>query len=369
MRRLASIDILRAFSILFMVQIHFVENLSQGEPPWIVWTTSKFLGALPAPTFSFLLGMSLYLWVQKKEAQGWSETNIAKSVVRRGLFLFVAGLALAFFVWLPKWIFLWDILTFLGAATVILCFCRKLSAGKFLVLGLFVVFVSPYLRTVTNYVSHWLGGYYAYEFTMSDVVFGFLLHGYFPVLPWLVFPLMGFGVGKLLVFDSESKPIVGRRILAIGVGFASLAWLSMLFGSPVLTRRSADSWVFSYPATTSFIATMVAVSCLSFWILNRKVDSSKVFSEGVVGSFFRRFSQFSLTTYIIHLMILIWPLYLVAIWQGKKDVYHFYKNAVSSPIALLLAILFIFVFYWVLVLLENKRKYSFEGLLRWLSES
>ncbi len=42
------------------------------------------------------------------------------------------------------------------------------------------------------------------------------------------------------------------------------------------------------------------------------------------------------------------------------------KPALTGSLASLLALLFIIVFYGVLVIWEPKRKYSIEGLLRWL---
>jgi uncharacterized membrane protein len=55
MRRLASIDVLRALAILLMVQVHFVENLSPRDTSAaVLYGLSMALGLLPAPLFSFL---------------------------------------------------------------------------------------------------------------------------------------------------------------------------------------------------------------------------------------------------------------------------------------------------------------------------
>jgi len=102
-KRLVSIDVLRALSILLMIQIHFAAELSDFEPSsWVFWAVwVSFLGDLPAPVFSFLLGLSLNLWLQKKKASDWSKDQMAKAVVRRGLFLFMVGLAFVTFIWGP----------------------------------------------------------------------------------------------------------------------------------------------------------------------------------------------------------------------------------------------------------------------------
>jgi uncharacterized membrane protein len=145
MKRLASIDVLRAIAILLMIQVHFVENLSPREASSAaLYDLSEVLGMLPAPLFTFLVGLSLWLWLRRETGLGRSELELSKVVVRRGLFLSGAGLAFAVVIWLPEEVFDWDILTLLGASTLI----------------------------------------------------GFLLQGYFPLLPWVVFPLVGFATGK-----------------------------------------------------------------------------------------------------------------------------------------------------------------------------
>ncbi|MHC4627577.1 MAG: heparan-alpha-glucosaminide N-acetyltransferase domain-containing protein, partial [Planctomycetota bacterium] len=197
MRRLVSVDVLRAIAILLMIQVHFVYNMSPREASTAaLYDLSIVFGALPAPIFTFLAGLSLWLWLRRETALGRNELALSKVTLRRGLFLFGAGLAFAVFVWLPREVFDWDILTLIGASTLILLPMRKLPPRKLIALAILVLLVSPPLRTATDYASHWQGEEYIYTFTMRDVVLGFLLQGYFPLLPWIVFPLMGFATGK-----------------------------------------------------------------------------------------------------------------------------------------------------------------------------
>ncbi len=86
-------------------------------------------------------------------------------------------------------------------------------------------------------------------------------------------------------------------------------------------------------------------------------------------SFLRRYSRFSLTTYMVHHAAHVWPLLLLAAWRGKHEPWWYYGEAVSTPVALVLALLFIVGFYRVLVALERRNGCSFERALRWLSEA
>jgi uncharacterized membrane protein len=370
MKRLISIDVLRALAILLMIQVHFVIYLSSQESSSAgLYEISGTLGELPAPTFSFLVGLSLWLWLQREASSGRNESSTTKAAVRRGFFLFFSGLAFAVFVWLPKCVFHWDILTLLGASTLVLIALRKWSTQRLVMLAFVVLVISPPLRAMTGYETHWVDWEYVYSFTMQDVVLGFLLHGYFPLLPWLIFPLMGFATGKQFFTEVPSEQLKGWQMPILGFVFGGIAtMLSCLSESvPSSMRGYFCQWTF-YPASTTFIITMLALTWLGLWVLHRKLDISMTLPKGAVFGFFRRYSKFSLTTYIIHHIVHIWPLYLIAVWQGKNEVDYFYQNAISTPIALLLAALFIVAFYPLLVIWERRKKYSFEGLLRWFSE-
>jgi len=371
MKRLASVDVMRAVAILLMVQVHFVENLSPRLPSSAaLYDLSGILGMLPAPTFAFLVGLSLWLWLQRETARGRGESELSKVVVRRGLFLFGAGLAFAVAVWLPEEVFDWDILTLLGASTLILCSLRRLSPRVLVGLAALALLVSPPLRTATGYASHWAWGEYIHQFTMRDVVLGFLLQGYFPLLPWIVFPLVGFATGRHCLGEGSGERLRGWGMPAVGLGLMGLAALGSGLNRhlPWAVRRYVGEITF-YPASTTFVVGAVGLTLLAFWALYRLLDDRRTPPEGAALTFLGRYSRFSLTTYIVHHVVHVWPLLLLAAWEGRRDPWWYYGDAVSTPLALALALLFVVMFYGLLVVWDRRRKYSFEGLLRWLSET
>src|SRR5262245_57100006 len=117
MRRYLSIDILRGLAILLMIQVHFVENLSPREASSaMLYDASEVLGAFAAPIFTFVSGMSFYFWTEKMRTE--KRPGTTRIALRRGLFLFVAGIVFNFAVWLPEDTFNWDILTLIGTSLI-----------------------------------------------------------------------------------------------------------------------------------------------------------------------------------------------------------------------------------------------------------
>ncbi len=370
-RYLISIDILRAIAILLMIQVHFVSNLSPRQSAAAgLYDLSTILGMIPAPIFSFLVGFSLWLWLMRETQRGIPETRLRKTTFRRGVFLFVSGLAFATFIWLPVSVFDWDILTFLGAATIIVYLFRHLSSRWIFTTIIFVLLISPWLRSASGYAAHWQGSEYLYDFTVRDVIMGFLLEGYFPLLPWISFPLLGLALGKYYSSNADGSQFTGWRLPAAGlilIGYALTGGLLLPSGNPFWEAYLGE--ITFYPASTTFVSAAMGIVILAFWGLYRHFDNSQKPRHGFMLPFWRRYSRFSLTTYILHHAVHVWPLYLAALWEGRSDIWWYYGDAISTPMALLLAALFIILFYGILIFWEKKRKYSFEGALRRFSEA
>ena len=63
--------------------------------------------------------------------------------------------------------------------------------GVALAASSFVFLASPLLRERADYNAFWTEGYLDPDFTLSDVMPGYCVSGFFPLLPWRVFPRVG----------------------------------------------------------------------------------------------------------------------------------------------------------------------------------
>ncbi|HYV36687.1 MAG TPA: heparan-alpha-glucosaminide N-acetyltransferase domain-containing protein [Gemmataceae bacterium] len=372
MQRYLSIDILRGVAILLMVQVHFIGHLSPYEESsaWI-YLPSGWLGMTPAPLFTFLSGLSFCLWTRKQESKGQADETITKVAIRRGLFLFGSGIALNVLVWLPEETFNWDILTLIGASFVILAFARKLPTEILALICGIVVLLSPPFRVISDYAAYWDDYNYVYDFTLIDVVSGFFLNGYFPLLPWIVVPMTGFIVGDIAVRGERRSSAWQWRLAIAGIGFILFAALMEILGPTLpapLARHYADGLTM-YPASTPYLLGMLGLSMLSFALLNRWIDRRDTTTPpGHVVRFLQLWSTFSLTVYFVHLMAHIWPLWIYGVWMGQDDPTFYWQQAMSAPAALCWTLAFVVLGTLALQFLERHKKYSFEAFMRWLCD-
>lgn len=108
--RTTSIDLLRGFIMILMAldhasamigRMHFSEfwGVPFGGYPNLAWWWTRFLSHLCAPGFFFLMGMSIFLFAQKRLASQWSSKQIYRYFLKRGSII----LLLMFLLEFPAW--------------------------------------------------------------------------------------------------------------------------------------------------------------------------------------------------------------------------------------------------------------------------
>lgn len=362
--RYSSIDILRTLAIVVMVFVHFAENL-----------TGKLLviAGFGAPLFAFLSGVSYILWSNGQRTQGRSEEEISKVSVRRGLFVFGVGFAFNILVWLPEDTFNWDVLTFIGFATLLLNFLRRIPSSFAVFLAVLILFVSPLLQTLAEYNSYWVNLYFDYDLTLADVLIGFMATGYFPVFPWLAFSIAGMVTAQYLFAPARESSVAPSpwRLVSAGCGFiAASASLLILrpYMHPVLATKFFGRWTM-YPPTIVYVLGTLGMSLLLFGLLMRYVDQNEKSARFV--NFLRMtktFSRYSFTLYIVHHLVHIWPLWIYG--RATTDNATFYwRKAMPLTVSMPLAVVFLVACYFVLRRLGPDRNYGVESWMRWVCDA
>ncbi len=359
--RYPSIDILRTIAIFVMVFVHFGENLSGYSLP---------VAGLGAPLFAFLSGVSYRLWVIGQESRGKSDLDISKVSARRGLFVIGVGFAFNIFVWLPEDTFNWDVLTFVGAALLVLNFARRLPPSLSVLVSVIALLISPILRAMADYDAYWVNGYFEADLTLSDVWIGFLATGYFPIFPWIAYSLTGLVTASLVFRESpEDRPakwspaILGGALMAIsGIALAARRYLSNTMSTHVLR-----GWTM-FPPTIEYVLATAGMALFLFGVLHLWVDQNpnRRRFEGVL-NITKSFSRYSLTIYVLHHVVHLWPLWIYGLATGNEPT-HFWRIAMPTSISLPLAFLFLLCCYlWFCWRGPDERR-GIESWMRWLCD-
>lgn len=303
-----------------------------------------------------------YRWKQL----GLSESRITVSLLIRGFLIFTIGLVFAGAVWGIKFIFIWDILTLLGFSTILLTLIRNWNSIVLTLLALIIVLVAPILRRLFDYPKFWEYDEYQPPIVLEEIIGGFLLNGYFPILPWISFAILGYVVGRsVLLNENENVRAINRGILIIfGISFIVSGFLALGFGS-LLSEGFVKAYLveleFYHLSFTMFLI-LLGMCFILFWVLHTLLDLKKVEYNWFYP--FRVYSLFSLTVYILHHIPIVLIPRIVG-WIQFGDDYYYYRNVFSSLEGLLIGLILVVIFYPLLVL-WNKfgGKFSFEWIIR-----
>ena len=375
--RLLSVDILRTLAIVMMVLVHFVENLAAGywsagnetvafHSPW--WLPMS----LAAPLFTLLVGISYRAWVTVLTERGTPNEVISKRSVRRGLFLIGLGFLFNIFVWLPEDTFNWDILTFIGSALLLLNLIRSMPTEVLPVVGFIIVMISPTLRIVADYPAFWTNAHFDYEFTLTDVIQGYLVTGYFPLFPWLLFPVAGYSIAPLVLpgQNRTDRLISPQHFSRLGILLLSVALLVRF--APLEAPLGSELRYSMFPASSRYLFSVLTGGIGSLLILHCLVDLRPTDTRDRQQSLSatqicRVISRHSLSLYLLHHVVHIWPLWVYGLASTGEPTSH-WQTLMPASAAAGLAVLFCVGSVPLFLLIDRRGWPTVETVMRWVAD-
>ena len=218
MKRYPLPDLLKGFAVFLIIPVHILEKFIDypGRESLFGKTLLLLGGPVAVPVFMMVMGYFVAL-SKKSTLQN----------VGRGVFIFFAGLLLniglnfhlLLKIGLKGWkldplqaIFSIDIFYLAGLSIIILSILKSIGKGQQLITLLLILFVSTtvaYFNSILmitdrNYILPFLGGEYSWS--------------YFPLFPWLTYPLIGFLFQKreaILRAYAEKYRLVSISILLV----------------------------------------------------------------------------------------------------------------------------------------------------------
>ncbi|NBO91205.1 MAG: DUF1624 domain-containing protein [Planctomycetia bacterium] len=357
--RYVSIDLLRTVAIVMMVLVHFMENLAGSN-----WGVAGF----GAPIFNFLVGVSYRVWLDSQEKKDIPEETIFRISLRRGLFLFVLGLAFNVFVWLPEDAFNWDVLTLIGTALLLLNFLRQIPTVISIVISLTAMVIGPFLREITDYPAYWTNGYFECDWTFSEIVMGYLSNGYFPIFPWIAYPLMGFVIASVLFEEESTEHQPTATTALIGIIMMLVTLLAVIIGpqTPMsITKSVLRGWTM-FPPSIEYVMGTLGMAIMAFSLCHRWIDRA-ITKEPISGllSICTTLSKYSLSMYLFHHVVHIWPLWIYGAIYGTEPT-QFWRNAMPMWPAIGLAVLCLVLGCALFRWMERTKRPGLESLMRYL---
>lgn len=382
-QRRDSIDALRGLALIGMVICHYPIYLSSGagQDAMLFFLSNHLLGGdFGASWFVFLVGLCQALSSKKADAPGSGNTR--KTIVR-GAAIFIIGLLFLYTLHGYEELWDWDILTFIGATTILLLPVRRMPNWSVLLACAAIFFMAPWLRSFVDLAPLYGGGFENVEWfshyfpnllfdPMQDYqgahsflgnVLGFVLVGQFPLFPWLAYPLVGFVVGRRMVQDQLASD--APFILLLGLSFTFLGLLAATAGSQRTVFSISNDYITPlsfYPLSFSMSWLVLGVVLMLFIGLWRRYDATPKDAEKVSMflAYTRLMSKYSLTVYISHFALFLIPFRIVQFATGT----NLQRNLVSTPTAFAMGIALLLLYAPVLQRWDVAGgKYSCEWLL------
>lgn len=303
--RIEGYDVTRAIAVIGMIMVNarYILFVGRKEPAWFV-AIGEFLCGRAAVLFVMLAGVGLALMSRRAilEQQPDKLKRIRIMLLKRSVVLYVLGLL--FMNWWRA-----DILHFYGiflsAGALLLTVSSRRLLGLAFVLLLYAGAAFLIMEGSSIDSSHW-------PFNIYDNASGFadlLINGSYPVLPWLMFILVGICLGRHEVIAGAA---LRRKIL---IWAAAIFIVAELLGRPalpliiaqagLLDRNVVESLLMINPFPISPLFALSATGSGAVLLILVLAVARQPALAWIV-SVLQNTGKFSLTVYIAHILFFLW---------------------------------------------------------------
>jgi hypothetical protein len=216
-KRIGTPDLLKGLAVIFMIQVHLMELFAQQDLyDSLIGKISLFLGGVPAaPVFMIVMG---YFVAYSNKGPVY--------LINRGIKLFIAGIILniglnfhliynilfngwQINVW--QYIFGVDILHLAGMSLItiaLLSIVLKKNSSYYFLAAIVIAVLSTFINRdepVTGFISY-----------LKAFITGGQEWSYFPLIPWLAYPLTGYAF-RLFEMTYKERITVKNKLILTGV--------------------------------------------------------------------------------------------------------------------------------------------------------
>lgn len=336
--RIDAIDVLRGLVMLLMALDHTRDFLTAGSfdprdfnQPVLFMT--RWVTHICAPTFVFLVGLSLVLWQSRRTK---TKNHTAAYVFSRGIWLIFLEFTLVRMGWTfslsPDFMFM-QVIWVIGVSMVVLSGLIFLPLRVIAIFSLFLIVGHNLLDAIQPDSFGNLGWIWRILHAPSFIYpwEGVKLFALYPIIPWVGVMSLGYFMGSLLV----QKP-TRRKKWWFALGGASLVAFAILravniYGDPVpwnvqegfLQTTLAFINCEKYPPSLLYLLMTLGIS----WLFLAFFDGK----DNVVTRILKKFGRVPLFFYLIHIPIIHVIALIMAYLSGVESTWLFYEPFFSKP--------------------------------------
>jgi hypothetical protein len=153
----------------------------------------------------------------------------------------------------------------------------------------------------------------------------------------------------------------------IFIGLSILLFWAHSYLPSQLVLDPNDAWRM-FPPSLAYLAGTIGMTLLSLASLHYWLDhNSQISKSGGFFNFTETMSRHSLTIYVLHHLVHLWPLWLYGMWMGQEPTFYWGK---AMPLYYSVPLVFIFVAlcYYFLRWMDRTGRHGVEYWMRWLCD-
>jgi uncharacterized membrane protein len=333
---LTSIDKLRGIAVMIMIVANSYPYFVPIEycPPFL-----RVVFSSAAPVFIFLSGFSFRLAIENGKR--------SNALVKRALQVLFYAVIIDLCVWQIVPFSTMDVLYLISFSLLLTLMIVKLSEKVISIIVLttiFSVFIIPDFYQF-NLQEFTLGVQLPHHF-FSQIVHHMLVDGWFPILPWTGFVLLGYFIAKHRLVLAKYK----RYFLILGMSLILVYYMMIqLSYIPVNPLRDGYCEIF-YPVQWPFLFFIFGIySSIIFLVSTEWKGFSQISGVG----------KFSLPVYLIHVVLI--KLFIPLFDQDKENF-----NMLLMLTGFLMLYLAVFCYLYILKRLLTLKQVKESGVLKFL---
>ena len=243
--RIDAVDWLRGLAVVLMIQTHLYDAwCSPAAKATAAYTLTRFLGGIPSRLFLLIVGVAMAIRYEAQIAKGVDRRTMVRTAAKRGaevlvlayLFRLQEYILGGFYDW--RDLFRVDILNCIGASMIATAYISAPRRGRpqilvALLAAAICVALGPIIGPAhfPHFLPRPLTSYLGGQRPMS----------WFPLFPWLAWPLVGVALGHYWVR-------MGRDARGQAIAFVTTGAVGLAMTYAVILVRRINPYIIHYPS-------------------------------------------------------------------------------------------------------------------------